>query len=95
MIHEICNFIYEPNVSSFSFSFFSLNQRESKKRERPKNLGKNRKKVPFFRWPELDIETINSAPLEAPNDNETGNRNCATKKRKLFHEDRDTIIDIP
>ncbi|XP_012172960.2 protein Hook homolog 1 [Bombus terrestris] len=69
--------------------------RESKKRERTKNLGKNRKKVSFFRWPELDIETINSVPLEARNDNEAGNRNCATKKRKLFHEDRDIIIDIP
>ncbi|XP_071873804.1 uncharacterized protein [Bombus fervidus] len=68
--------------------------RESKKRERPKNLGKNRKKVSFFRWPELDIETINNVPLEARNDNEAGNRNRATKKRKLFHEDRDIIIDI-
>ncbi|XP_033196658.1 uncharacterized protein LOC117160196 [Bombus vancouverensis nearcticus] len=69
--------------------------RESKKRKRPKNLGKNKNKVSFFRWPELDIETINSVPLEARNDNEAANRNCATKKRKLFYEDRDTIIDIP
>lgn len=48
-----------------------------------------------YRWPELKIETINSVPLEPRNDNEAGNRNYTIKKRKLFHEDSDAIIDIP
>ncbi|CAD1468494.1 unnamed protein product, partial [Heterotrigona itama] len=45
-----------------------------------------------YRWPELNVERVNGTPLE--NEEETVDKNIGIKKRKLFYEDRDTLIDI-
>ncbi|XP_043515685.1 uncharacterized protein LOC122531660 isoform X1 [Frieseomelitta varia] len=65
---------------------------ETKKGARAKNLGNNKRKVSFFRWPELSVERVNGTSLE--NEEETVDKNCGKKKRKLFYEDKDTLIDI-
>ncbi|KAG6802693.1 dynein regulatory complex protein 9-like [Apis mellifera caucasica] len=65
---------------------------EPKKRGRPKNSGKNKKDT-YFRWPELNIEKINDT-THTGFEKEIVNKNIGTKKRKLFHEDKDTIVDI-
>ncbi|XP_006610412.1 uncharacterized protein LOC102677146 [Apis dorsata] len=65
---------------------------EPKKRGRPKNSGKNKKDTSYFRWPELNIEKINDTYMGF--EKEIVNKNIETKKRKLFHEDKDTTVDI-
>ncbi|PBC26984.1 hypothetical protein APICC_08533 [Apis cerana cerana] len=62
----------------------------NKKRGRPKNSRKNKRDTSYFRWPELNIEKINDTDFEK----EIVNKNIGTKKRKLFHEDKDTMVDI-
>ncbi|XP_017756637.1 PREDICTED: uncharacterized protein LOC108548292 [Eufriesea mexicana] len=63
------------------------------KRGRPKNSEKRKKNTSYFRWPELDITRANVTPME--NEVETGNGDSRAKKRKLFHEDREIVVDIP
>ncbi|CAK9826868.1 hypothetical protein ANTRET_LOCUS4639 [Anthophora retusa] len=63
------------------------NKPEVKKKE-PKKSKKSKNEVSYFRWPKLDIDKIN---ISAGNDGETGSR---TKKRKLFSEKTETLVDI-
>ncbi|CAL7942054.1 unnamed protein product [Xylocopa violacea] len=64
---------------------------EPKKRGRAKTLEKNG--VQCFRWPKLDIQRADDD--SQANDEAIGNA-CPTriKKRKLFYEDRETMVDI-
>ncbi|CAK9818825.1 hypothetical protein ANTQUA_LOCUS9932 [Anthophora quadrimaculata] len=57
-------------------------KKESKKSKKSKN------ETSYFRWPELNIDKIN---ISTGNDEETGSR---TKKRKLFSEKPETLVDI-
>lgn len=45
-----------------------------------------------YRWPELNIEKINDTCTDF--EKATVNKNIGTKKRKLFHEDKDVTMDI-
>ncbi|XP_076684604.1 uncharacterized protein LOC143377335 [Andrena cerasifolii] len=64
----------------------------NKKKGRPPSASQNKKHTSLFRWPELDVEIVGSAPTD---NDETENRNDGNKKRKLFHEDRDAVVNIP
>ncbi|XP_076302396.1 uncharacterized protein LOC143220672 [Lasioglossum baleicum] len=63
------------------------------KRGRLKNSERSNMYTSCFRWPKLDVEKTNVTPME--DEVETGNGNSGVKKRKLFHEDRAIVVDIP
>ncbi|XP_076300696.1 uncharacterized protein LOC143218929 [Lasioglossum baleicum] len=62
-----------------------------KKKAKPRNPAEEND-MNFFRWPELTIEKISSAPINAEEDTTTVNN--VNKKRKLFCNDNDDAVSI-
>ncbi|XP_076653043.1 uncharacterized protein LOC143359179 [Halictus rubicundus] len=65
---------------------------ETKKKTKPKKPAQEKENINYFRWPELTIEKITSAPINADEDATTISN--VNKKRRLFCEDNDDAVSI-
>ncbi|XP_015437261.1 PREDICTED: uncharacterized protein LOC107192499 [Dufourea novaeangliae] len=83
---------YKVLLQAMKLDTASVSGGGTKKRGRPKGATKNQSNPSFFRWPELHIERVSSAPMDAEDKPNDGNEK--NKKRKLFHEDTDGTFNI-